>query len=120
MSDELACLDDGRAIYICTTSDTAFGPVFESHDLLWAFDSWIHHADTRRWSDSEFEQRFADFMASRRLECKKCGELHVIEEGELCCACQYCERCGEDGATDCGDYGWLCGSCGVECVTKFA
>jgi hypothetical protein len=57
-----------RALLICSTSDTAFGPVMESYEVAEAFLTWHnenHHEDVRVLASGELESRYLTFKVTR-------------------------------------------------------
>ena len=54
--------DGDYAVLYCSTSGTAFGPLFRDHDEAQAFLDWMGESDDpRRYSSSELHEKFSEF-----------------------------------------------------------
>jgi hypothetical protein len=73
--------EDYAAIY-CSTSMTAFGPVFADGDEADEFLQWLEektHTDARLFDDSELHCKYCDYLVERE-EWRKEKEAATIEE----------------------------------------
>ena len=56
------------AVIYCSTSMTAFGPVFADGDEADEFLTWLDettHTDARLFSDSELHNKYCDYLSER-------------------------------------------------------
>lgn len=50
----------GEAVFYCSTSDWAFGPVMDNYEEAEEFLKWLK-VDPRQFKDSELESKYCDF-----------------------------------------------------------
>lgn len=64
------------SVFVCTTSDTAFGPLMQAGTAE-EFLEWLN-ADPREYSTDELCDRYNNFMFDRQITlCDVCGMKHV-------------------------------------------
>lgn len=63
---------EGKAAFYCSTTDWAFGPLFDSVEEAEAFLQWLP-VDPRKLKDSELEAKHADFR--RQYVCGECDAV---------------------------------------------
>lgn len=78
---------DGRAVFYCSSSDWAFGPVMESTEEAEAFAKWLP-LDPRTYEDNKLESLYCDF---RNLDTKGKHEAGICEILGIEYECPHCE-----------------------------
>lgn len=78
--------ESGQAVFFCSTSDWAFGPVMPSPEHARAFLKWLA-SDPRHFSDGELGLRWCDFCVltdQQKHEAGLCETLGIEYDCELC------------------------------------
>lgn len=76
---------DEGAVLFCSTSMTAFGPVFESGDHAEDFVKWLGD-DPRHLTDRELADKYVCWL-NDGIGCPVCGDGPVREDSERCPSC---------------------------------
>jgi len=64
--------DSGQAVFYCSTTDWAFGPLMRDADVAETFLNWLAE-DPRLLVDHDLESKWTDFLM-KRMSCPKCGK----------------------------------------------
>jgi len=73
--------DSGATALYCSTTDWAFGPVFEAREEAEAFLRWLRPLDPRSMSEANLHARFSDFVPMIRATGKSSLLAAVREAG---------------------------------------
>jgi hypothetical protein len=93
-----------RAVFICTTSDSAFGPVMRSYDEADEFLQWLP-LDPRRYAPGTLDSLYMDYRkdSSETAQCPTCRGTGIcppeaddawepgdfgLDPGEACHVCE--------------------------------
>ena len=77
--------DGSLAAMYCSTTDTAFGPVFyeedghDAEDRIEAFIDWLNPIDARHYTEAELRAKYNDFRAQEN-EYWKAKEKELEDE----------------------------------------
>lgn len=71
--------DHPCAVFYCSTTDWAFGPVMQSDEEATAFLVWLGDTDPRTLTDSELLDKYVDFQKILRRSGKAFGDDHQPE-----------------------------------------
>ena len=86
--------ESGNAVFYCSTSMWAFGPVMESPEEAERFLKWLV-VDPRRLTDKDLEQKYCDFRKYAEEHCPECEEplTYRCPHGNCKgCGCAECEE----------------------------
>jgi hypothetical protein len=81
---------EGNAVFYCSTTGWAFGPLMGNADEAEAFLKYLAPMDPRNLKDSELEGQYADFVLGNVCEC---GTLRDEYDRS--------KRLGAEGLTEC-------------------
>jgi hypothetical protein len=88
--------DSGNAVFYCSTSEWAFGPVMsEGVEFAERFLKYLGKQDPRRFTDLELGAKYYDFRKYDAEHCPDCGEPLTYK-----CPHGNCKGCGCDDCED--------------------
>lgn len=66
--------ESGNAVFYCSTTGWAFGPLMEDGEQAERFLKYLDPIDPRSLADKDLETRYSEFLAHDTTHCPDCGE----------------------------------------------
>ncbi len=86
--------EEYSAVFYCSTTMWAFGPVMQDREQAKRFLKYLGPADPRNLTDKDLTQSYSDFLVFDEEHCHECGEpnTYKCKHGQ-CKGCDCCPEC---------------------------
>ncbi len=86
--------EDYSAVFYCSTTMWAFGPVMEDREHAERFLKYLEPTDPRTLEDKDLMWRYSTFLQFDEEHCHECGERNTYKcKHGQCKGCDCCPDC---------------------------